>query len=219
MDCSVESCARPAFCRGWCRAHYERVQRYGDPRETQPLRVFKYTQPCAVEGCDRRVYAHGLCAPHRSRLQRTGDVQPGRPIQSREKRCTVDGCDRHASQDRRYCEAHYYRLRTHGDVRAGRPIDWRRDKSERYTDGKGYVQVYRPEHPNAWADGWVPEHRLVMAEHVGRPLAADEVVHHGPGGRADNRLENLELWTRSHPDGQRVSDVLAWAEAFVARYS
>ncbi len=29
--CSIEGCEKPQDCRGWCRMHYHRYQRHGDP--------------------------------------------------------------------------------------------------------------------------------------------------------------------------------------------
>ncbi len=42
-------------------------------------------------------------------------------------------------------------------------------------------------------EGWVLEHRALMAQVVGRPLARNEIVHHIDGNRSNNDLSNLTL--------------------------
>lgn len=66
-------------------------------------------------------------------------------------------------------------------------------RPQRRYDRKGYVCIWMPNHPNAQRGGYVLEHRLVMSEHLGRPLEPGEVVHHKNKVPNDNRIENLEL--------------------------
>jgi hypothetical protein len=101
---------------------------------------------------------------------------------------------------------HRNRQRRHGDTGSAAAIIAKRGDgtTNRYgyrligfgAKGKDGVQVY--------------EHRLVMEQVIGRPLRSFEHVHHKNGRRADNRPENLELWTKPQPFGQRPEDLVEW---------
>ena len=82
----------------------------------------------------------------------------------------------------------------------------------------GYVMVRLPEHPRARTHGYVFEHILAMEAFLDRHLMPDENVHHRNGLRADNRIENLELWVRPQPNPFRALDGVRWARMILARY-
>lgn len=83
----------------------------------------------------------------------------------------------------------------------------------------GYVKVYvGRSFPGADSKGHILVHRKVMQERLGRTLLPEENVHHINGVKDDNRPENLELWSTSQPSGQRVSEKIAWAKAFLSLY-
>ena len=85
-------------------------------------------------------------------------------------------------------------------------------------DGYRYVPVPKKLKRLTRGAAWIGEHRLVMARHLGRPLSSDEQVHHINGDRTDNCLGNLELWSTSHPSGQRIEDLLEYCMVMFERY-
>lgn len=194
-----------------CTTHYRRVLETGDPggpiRERAPR-----TGPCAAPDCDRPVLASGLCSAHYRRKRVLGDLATDKPIRGYApgNACQVAGCEK-AVAAHGVCGTHYARLRRWGD-----PEAYYEPKG--HVNRAGYRLAYAPDHPMAQRNGHVLEHRLVMALALGRSLEPNESVHHINGNKLDNRLENLELWLKAQPAGQRARQLVEWAREIERRY-
>lgn len=167
---------------------------------------------CKVDGCDRTdKKALGFCCLHYGRhLAGTPLDQPTRMKHKLGAICAFDGCDK-PRVSKQWCGMHYNRERVNGDV------NWKPKSGREYGSGKkwhlspqGYIVRYEPDNPNAGPNGQVYQHRHVMSEIIGRPLLPSENVHHVNGNRSDNSHENLELWDKGQPAGQRVTDRVKW---------
>ena len=85
-----------------------------------------------------------------------------------------------------------------GSIRKGKKTGPQRGrKYAKRMDKDGYIRIYAGNHP--FADGrlMILEHIAVMEVAIGRRISKEEVVHHKNHQRSDNRLENLEIMTRS----------------------
>ena len=239
--CQVAGCPEPHYAKGYCSGHYDAWKRWGDPLK----RVRGHRGDGHVDRFGYRwVSIDGrLVLEHRVIMEAT----LGRPLQPGERVTHLNG-DRSDNrienlsiatkgyiskkghrvlsvkgkqvlEHRLVMERHLGRsLGANEQVlhRNGDPLDNRLENLliRNTTPGSsdGYIYVY------VAGRGNVAEHRWLMEGILGRPLTSDESVHHRNGDRQDNRAENLELWSRYQPYGQRVADKLKWAREIISRY-
>ena len=119
-SCSVEGCCNDSAARGYCKTHWARWKKHGDPLKGEG---YKLPAKCEVEGCCRDArsrwnYSIAVCAMHYLRMMQRGTTDdPVIPEGSPDGHCVVDGCGKAVrSGHSKYCEAHYYRLRRNGSL-------------------------------------------------------------------------------------------------------
>ncbi len=217
-SCTIEACDRASVVKGMCQAHYRQVANGKLSQTAIRAKVSKYTEPCCIPSCDRAARNKGMCGAHYARSRLGNDLLE--PIKEHERPytetdvCSVVGCSERPTT-RWMCHFHYGRLRDGRDPDLPR----RPASTGRVISKDGYADIRVPKGtPGAWKSGWMPEHRYVMQQLLARPLLGIEEPHHINGIRSDNRPDNLELWSKSHPAGQRVVDKVAWAVEMLLLY-
>ncbi len=205
----VSACGRPEKARGLCSSCYQVRMRDG---LIEPVPLVNAGRPCKVDGCGSAAKSIGLCVAHYEKFRKYGD-----PLGAAEKKtggpCSTGGCSGVVVANG-VCAACYARIKKHGHAGYSRR---HLKRFEKVIDSNGYVRVPVPS-PDGKRVKRVPEHRLVMAQYLGRALRGNENVHHKNGDRTDNRLENLELWVTTQPAGQRPQDLMKWAREILKTY-
>lgn len=101
--CSVGECGSPVLARSFCRMHYQRWRKHGDP-EVSGRRLVSY---CTVAECESEVHGNGWCRKHYLRWYKHGDPNYTRPVRELVS-CSVEGCDA-VERTRGWCVTHYDR--------------------------------------------------------------------------------------------------------------
>lgn len=163
-SCSIPECARPKKSRGWCRAHYLRWYRYGDPLAGRGSVAHAELGTCSVVGCESPRDSHGYCAAHYQRWTKHGDpgtepIQPRRPGLT----CAMGDCDRkHYAKG--LCQKHWQRLYKYGDPTTVLPGAWRGDDvgysavHERLNRSRGPANTFACAHCGQTARDWAYDH-------------------------------------------------------------
>lgn len=169
---------------------------------------------CIIEGCCKETKKNRrYCEMHRARIRRHGDPDKKLVYSHGDDipKCCVEGCEDDAKKkmksDTPMCIKHYGRYRSHGNPTFTKT----RPQGIGTVANNGYVRI-QVEGQHFF------EHRVIMEEIIGRQLRPEEQVHHKNGIRHDNRPENLELWSSSHPSGQRIDDMVDWCIEFLRDY-
>lgn len=213
-SCDIPDCERGYYAKGFCNLHYNRWRNNGDPLTIKQVQKAD-SDICQVEDCGMKYHAQDYCKTHYTRMYRHGQLTlPPRRKQYKSEICNVVLRNGEPCKGKRsslgMCASHYSKFYKYGS-----PYEDRSQKPNK----DNYRFVDAPGHPNAQRTGRMLEHRFVMSEHLGRPLVDNENVHHINGDRKDNRIENLELWNRGQPAGQRVTDKVEWAIELLKLYA
>ena len=59
--CSIDGCKKCYYSKGFCKKHYDKNRRHGDPLFEE---IFLKDEECTIDGCGHKRHAKGMCNKH-----------------------------------------------------------------------------------------------------------------------------------------------------------
>jgi|2_EtaG_2_1085320.scaffolds.fasta_scaffold04499_6 hypothetical protein len=145
--CRIKGCNNKYLAQGYCKKHYQRVRKHGNPFYEYKKEIKK----CKVNDCTSTYYdnyrASGYCKKHYQRIKRHGNPNINKRV-DRDSICTVEECNnKHRAKG--YCSKHYEAWYKHGNPLINLLISNKKCSIEgcnKKHKGKGYCQ----KHYEAW---------------------------------------------------------------------
>lgn len=106
--CELPGCEATHYGHGYCRPHYKRFKRYGDPLGWK----HQQTETCEVLDCNGKSWARSMCGVHYQRWRKHGD--PLSDHSRKPQTCSIAECGGPV-HGYGWCRSHWLRWREHGD--------------------------------------------------------------------------------------------------------
>lgn len=100
--CSIESCERSYYCKGFCQRHYNKNYHNGDPLYEKHIPEIKI---CKCKGCNEKCFAKGFCKVHYGKYRHSGDPLY-QYIKQSDKTCSFGDCQTKC-YNLNLCRKHY----------------------------------------------------------------------------------------------------------------